>query len=111
MSHFGTPVTALMPLANRVVVDAAVRERFDLAVVVESGVFTGSARARVAPKSRPDWTHDYRQSAWVGTVNLSACSGLVARDFRFAHFLAVADAALPRNVGQTVVAFPYQLPR
>jgi hypothetical protein len=44
----------------------------------------------------------------------SACTlvqGQLPEIFRFAHFLAVTDAALPSSVGQTAVAFPHQLTR
>ena len=61
-SRFGAPVRAIEPLASGVQVTAAVAEPFDLAVVAEGGVFADQARKAV--------THDYRQTAWVGTVSL-----------------------------------------
>ena len=61
-SRFGTPVAALKKLAGGVEVDAGVVERFDLAVVAEGGVFSEQARKALS--------HDYKQSAWVGTVTL-----------------------------------------
>lgn len=60
-SRFGTPVSALKNVAHEVEVDAGIAERFDLAVVAEGGVFAGQVRKAV--------THDYRQTAWVGTVS------------------------------------------
>jgi len=62
-SRFGTRVTALKPVAGGVEIDAGVVERFDLAVVAEGGVFSDQARKSV--------THDYHQTAWVGTVTLT----------------------------------------
>ncbi len=61
-SRFGTPVAAIRPLASGAEVQAAAAETFDLAVVAEGGVFADQARKAV--------THDYRQTAWVGTVVL-----------------------------------------
>jgi len=61
-SRFGVPVAALKPIEAGVEVDAGIAERFDLAVVAEGGVFSGQVRKAVA--------HDYRQTAWVGTVTL-----------------------------------------
>jgi 2-octaprenyl-6-methoxyphenol hydroxylase len=62
-ARFGTPVAALKPVPGGVEVDAGVAERFDLAVVAEGGVFSDQARKAV--------THDYHQTAWVGTVTLA----------------------------------------
>ena len=61
-SHFGTPVAAIQPRPSAVDVDAGVAETHDLAVVAEGGVFADQARKALA--------HDYRQTAWVGTVTL-----------------------------------------
>ncbi|MDZ7814419.1 MAG: FAD-dependent monooxygenase [Ideonella sp.] len=60
--RFGTPVKGLKDVAAGVEVDADVAEAFDLAVVAEGGVFAEQARKAV--------THDYQQTAWVGTVTL-----------------------------------------
>ncbi|MFD2453448.1 Rossmann-fold NAD(P)-binding domain-containing protein [Ideonella paludis] len=60
--RFGTPVKGLKEVAAGVEVDADVAETFDLAVVAEGGVFAEQARKAV--------THDYQQTAWVGTVTL-----------------------------------------
>lgn len=59
-SRFETPVAALKNVAGGVEVDAAIVERCDLAVVAEGGVFAEQARRAIR--------HDYRQTAWVGTV-------------------------------------------
>jgi 2-octaprenyl-6-methoxyphenol hydroxylase len=63
-TRFGTPVAGLKNLPDGVEVDAGIAERFDLAVVAEGGVFADQARKAIA--------HDYRQTAWVGTVALPA---------------------------------------
>lgn len=63
-TRFDTPVTGLKNLPGGVEVDAGIVESFDLAVVAEGGVFAEQARKAV--------THDYRQTAWVGTVALPA---------------------------------------
>jgi 2-octaprenyl-6-methoxyphenol hydroxylase len=62
-SRFGTPVVALKDVPGGVEVDAGVAEAFDLAVVAEGGVF-GQRRAPA------DLSSDYRQDAWVGTVEI-----------------------------------------
>lgn len=62
-TRFGTAVSAIKPLAGGVEIDAGIAERFDLAVIAEGGVFSDQARKAV--------THDYRQTAWVGTVKLA----------------------------------------
>ena len=65
-SRFGVPVAALKPVAQGVEVDAGIAERFDLVVVAEGGVFSDQVRKAV--------THDYLQTAWVGTVKFEAVS-------------------------------------
>ncbi len=62
-TRFGTSVTALKPLKDGVEVDAGIAETFDLVVVAEGGIFSDQVRKAV--------THDYRQTAWVGTVTLA----------------------------------------
>ena len=62
-TRFGAPVAALKPLPEGVEVDAGIAEAFDLAIVAEGGVFADQARKAI--------THDYRQTAWVGTVTLT----------------------------------------
>lgn len=61
-TRFGTPVKAVKPVADGVEIDAGIAERFDLAVVAEGGVFADQARKAIS--------RDYRQAAWVGTVEL-----------------------------------------
>ena len=63
-TRFGTPVGAIKPQANGVEIDAGIVESFDLAVVAEGGVFAEQARKAIR--------RDYRQCAWVGTVQLPA---------------------------------------
>jgi len=62
-TRFSTSVTGLKLRASGVEleVNGAV-ERFDLAVIAEGGVFADQARKPVH--------HDYRQCAWVGTIEL-----------------------------------------
>ena len=67
-SRFGAAVKALKPWTDHsgqpmgVEVDADIAETFDLAVVAEGGVF--------ADQSSKALSHDYRQTAWVGTATL-----------------------------------------
>ena len=63
-TRFGTPVKAIKPVDGGVEIDAGIAERFDLAVVAEGGVFAEQARKAIS--------RDYRQVAWVGTVELPA---------------------------------------
>lgn len=86
-ARFGTSVAALKPLpaGGGVEVDAAnggTAEAFDLAVIAEGGVFADQARKAVA--------HDYRQTAWVGTVALDGASPGIA----FERFTRQGPAAL-----------------
>jgi 2-octaprenyl-6-methoxyphenol hydroxylase len=85
-SRFGVPVAALKPVGNGVdagvEIDAGIADRFDLAVVAEGGVFSGQVRKAVA--------HDYRQTAWVGTVALKNARPGVA----FERFTRHGPAAL-----------------
>lgn len=62
-TRFGSPVKALKPVDGGVEVDAGIAETFDLAVVAEGGVFSDQVRKSLS--------HDYRQTAWVGTVTLA----------------------------------------
>nr|WP_316641593.1 FAD-dependent monooxygenase [uncultured Roseateles sp.] len=63
VNRFGEPVRGLKATAGGVEVDAGIAEPFDLAVVAEGGVFAEQARKAI--------THDYQQTAWVGTVTLA----------------------------------------
>ena len=62
-TRFGAAVSDILPLPSGVEVDAGIAEPFDLAVVAEGGVFAEQARKAL--------THDYRQTAWVGTASLA----------------------------------------
>jgi 2-octaprenyl-6-methoxyphenol hydroxylase len=81
-SRFGTPVAALKDLTEGIEVDAGIAERFDLAVVAEGGVFSDQVRKAV--------THDYRQTAWVGSVTLEGATPGMA----FERFTRHGPAAL-----------------
>lgn len=81
-TRFGTPVAGLKAEGSGVEVDAGVAERFDLAVVAEGGVFADQARKAV--------THDYAQTAWVGTATLAGATPGLA----FERFTRQGPAAL-----------------
>ncbi len=68
---FGATVRALKPLAHGVEVDAGIAEPYDLVVVAEGGVYTSDPAGTVAVATRAPLRHDYRQHAWVGTVQLA----------------------------------------
>ena len=90
-ASFGTPVTALTPVDGGAEVDAGVVERHDLAVVAEGGVFADQARKAVH--------HDYRQTAWVGTVTLEGAEPGMAFE-RFTPSGPAALLPLPPKDGQ-----------
>lgn len=94
VSRFGVPVAALKPLHQGVEVDAGVCEAFDLAVVAEGGVFSDQARKAV--------THDYQQTAWVGTVTLEGARPGVAYE-RFTRQGPVA--LLPLKEGRAALVW------
>jgi 2-octaprenyl-6-methoxyphenol hydroxylase len=85
-SRFGQPVAALKNVANGVEVDAGIAERFDLAIVAEGGVFADQARKAV--------THDYHQTAWVGTVQFEGTADQRPRGVAFERFTRHGPAAL-----------------
>lgn len=89
-ARFGTRVAALKTVAGGVEVDAGVAERFDLVVVAEGGVFAEQARKAVV--------HDYRQTAWVGTVTLAGGAPGVAYE-RFTPNGPAALLPLPDGPG------------
>ena len=93
-SRFGVPVAALKPVQGGVEVDAGIAERFDLAVVAEGGVFSGQVRKAV--------THDYRQTAWVGTVTLDGARPGVAYERFTRHGPA---ALLPLKDGRAALVW------
>lgn len=88
-SRFGRAVADVRNLADGgVEVDAGIAERFDLAVVAEGGVFADHVR-KASGSALPGsgmfgrtLTHDYRQTAWVGTATLAgATPGLALERF------------------------------
>ena len=85
-SRFGQPVAALKNVADGVEVDAGIAERFDLAIVAEGGVFADQARKAV--------THDYHQTAWVGTVQFEGAADQRPRGVAFERFTRHGPAAL-----------------
>ncbi len=87
-ARFGTPVAGLKTLDGWVELDAGIAERYDLAVVAEGGVFADQARKGLH--------HDYRQTAWVGTVTLAEPRPGVAYERFTRHGPA---ALLPRRDG------------
>jgi 2-octaprenyl-6-methoxyphenol hydroxylase len=96
-SRFGLAVTSIRWVAHptsagvqEAEVDAGVVERFDLAVVAEGGVFAEQARKAL--------THDYEQTAWVGTVTLAGARPGVAVE-RFTREGPVAVLPLPAAPG------------
>ncbi len=90
-TRFGTPVSALKPVAGGVEVDAGIAEAFDLAVVAEGGVFAEQARKAVVGH--------YRQTAWVGTVTLEGAAPGMAFE-RFTRNGPVALLPLPPRAGE-----------
>ena len=89
-SRFGAPVAAIAPLGPGVRVQAAEAEAFDIAVVAEGGVF--------AEQARKSLRHDYRQSAWVGTVELDgAPRGTAFERFTRQGPLAMLPLPTPRR--------------
>ena len=73
-SRFGAPVTAIKALPDGVEIDAGIAERFDLCVIAEGGVFAQQARKALS--------HDYGQTAWVGTATLQGAEpGLAVERF------------------------------
>ncbi len=94
-TRFGTPVTALKPVAGGVEIDAGIADRFDLAVVAEGGVFSEQARKAL--------TGDYGQTAWVGTVTLAGATPGTAFE-RFTRHGPAALLPLPTAADGTVRA-------
>ena len=98
-TRFGTPVAALKAAGSGVEVDAGIAETFDLAVVAEGGVFADTVRS-----SGRALSHDYGQTAWVGTVTLEGATPGMA----FERFTRHGPAALlplpPGSDGQARAA-------
>ena len=91
-ARFGTAVADVKTDGDGVVVtpEGGVGERFDLAVIAEGGVF--------AEQSRKAVTHDYRQTAWVGSVTLRGATPGLAME-RFTRDGPLALLPLPSPPG------------
>ena len=91
-ARFGTAVAAVATDGDGVLVtpEGGGGERFDLAVIAEGGVF--------AEQSRKALTHDYRQTAWVGTVTLQGATPGLAME-RFTRDGPLALLPLPALPG------------
>ena len=91
-ARFGTAVADVRTDGDGVVVtpEGSVGERFDLAVIAEGGVF--------AEQSRKALTHDYGQTAWVGTVTLEGATPDLAME-RFTRDGPLALLPLPALPG------------
>jgi 2-octaprenyl-6-methoxyphenol hydroxylase len=85
-SRFGTKVAAIKNLAGAVEVDAGIAEPFDLAVVAEGGVFADQARKAL--------THNYQQTAWVGTVSFDEPRTAAQKGVAYERFTRHGPAAL-----------------
>jgi len=84
--RFGQPVAALKNVIGGVEVDAGIAERFDLAIVAEGGVFSEQTRKAV--------THDYAQTAWVGTVQFETATPERPNGVAFERFTRHGPVAL-----------------
>jgi 2-octaprenyl-6-methoxyphenol hydroxylase len=91
-ARFGTAVADATNDGDGVLVTPAggVAERFDLAVIAEGGVF--------AEQSRKAVTHDYGQTAWVGTMTLQGATPGLAME-RFTRDGPLALLPLPALPG------------
>ena len=91
-ARFGTAVAEVATDGDGVLVtpEGSVGERFDLAVIAEGGVF--------AEQSRKAVTHDYHQTAWVGTVTLQGATPGLAME-RFTRDGPLALLPLPALPG------------
>jgi len=105
-TRFGTTVSALKTVDGGVEVDAGIAERFDLAVVAEGGVFA-EQRALQFPQG---WSHDYGQTAWVGTVSLIGGQSGVAFE-RFTRHGPAALLPLKADNGTQRAALVWCVPR
>jgi 2-octaprenyl-6-methoxyphenol hydroxylase len=103
-SCFGQPVTDVRNLEDGgVQVDAGLVDRYDLAVIAEGGVF--------ADQSRKGVSHDYQQTAWVGTVTLQGATPGRAVE-RFTRDGPLALLPLPTGPGgQALAALVWCVPR
>ena len=93
-ARFGTAVADVATDGEGVLVtpEGGIGERFDLAVIAEGGVF--------AEQSRKAVTHDYQQTAWVGTVTLQGATPGLAME-RFTRDGPLALLPLPGGDAKT----------
>lgn len=110
--RFGQPVSGLKIVAAEdrpmVEVDAGVVETFDLAVVAEGGVFMRDRSPRELdiqsvrhPSAGRAWSHDYGQTAWVGTVELSgAVAGRAIEHFSRQGPVALLPLPTPQEMAR-----------
>ena len=91
-ARFGTAVAAVKNAGDEVNVtpEGGGPEVFDLAVIAEGGVFADQARKAI--------THDYKQTAWVGTVTLEGATPGLAME-RFTRDGPLALLPLPSLPG------------
>jgi 2-octaprenyl-6-methoxyphenol hydroxylase len=91
-ARFGTAVAEVATDADAALVtpEGGGAERFDLAVIAEGGVFSEQSRKAV--------THDYRQTAWVGSVTLEGATPGLAME-RFTRDGPLALLPLPALPG------------
>lgn len=107
-TRFGTPVAALKDVAGGVEVDAGVAERFDLVVVAEGGVFAD--RVATPAEGRGRLAHDYRQTAWVGTVTLEGGRPGMAVERFTRHGPAALLPLAPDEAGRARAALVWCVP-
>ena len=103
-TRFGAPVKSIKALTSDagVEIDSAIAEEFDLAVVAEGGVF--------AEQSRKALSHDYGQTAWVGSLSLDGATPGLAVE-RFTRDGPVALLPLPPGAdGQAEAALVWCVP-
>lgn len=100
-TRFGAKVADLKAVDGGVEVDAGIAERFDLAVVAEGGVFADQARKSL--------THDYRQTAWVGQVDVDGLPPGMAFE-RFTSHGPAALLPLPAGPGGSRAALVWCVP-
>jgi 2-octaprenyl-6-methoxyphenol hydroxylase len=91
-ARFATPVADVQTVGDGVHVtpEGGVPESFDLAVIAEGGVFSEQSRKAI--------THDYKQTAWVGTVTLEGAEPGLAME-RFTRDGPLALLPLPALPG------------
>lgn len=101
-TRFGAAVAALKDVPGGVEIDAGIAESFDLVVVAEGGVFAEQARKAV--------THDYGQTAWVGTVTLEGATAGTAIERFTRHGPAALLPMRPGDDGRARAALVWCVP-